>query len=169
MFNQWRDRLKGGGPRPVPQDFSATITSAIGSFLAISLVVWLGYITNKPFILGSLGASCVMLFGFPDLPFSQPRNAIFGHLVSSLTGLICLYYLPEAWWSMPLALSISIILMIQLGIVHPPAGSNPIIIFFSHPSWGFFLFPTFVGIFGLVVIALVYNNLTRKTSYPKYW
>ena len=169
MINHWRHRLKGGGDKPAPHQLSMTISSAIGCFIAISLVLLLGHITNQPFILGSLGASCLMLFGFPDLPFSQPRNAIFGHVVSSLIGLVCLYFFADSWWGMPLALSLAVILMITFGVVHPPAGSNPIIIFLSHPSWNFFLFPTFVGIFGLVVIALIYNNLTRKTPYPKYW
>jgi CBS-domain-containing membrane protein len=169
MFNFWRQRLKGGAalsPRPpvVP-----LIKSAVGAFIAIAFVAWLSGSVGQPLILGSLGASCVMLFGFPDLPFSQPRNAIFGHLLTSLVGLVCLYLFGTVWWAMPLALSASVFLMILLRVTHPPAGSNPIIIFLSQPTWSFLIFPTFFGILGIVLIALIHNNLTRKTAYPSYW
>jgi CBS-domain-containing membrane protein len=70
---------------------------------------------------------------------------------------------------MPLALSASVFLMILLRVTHPPAGSNPIIIFLSQPTWSFLIFPTFFGILGIVLIALIHNNLTRKTAYPSYW
>jgi len=143
--------------------------SALGGFIAIAFVAWLAGVTGQPLILGSLGASCVMLFGFPDLPFSQPRNAIFGHLVSSMIGLGCLYCFGSVWWSLPLALSLSLAVMIALGITHPPAGSNPVIIFLGQPGWNFLIFPTFAGISVIVLVALIYNNLARKTPYPKYW
>jgi CBS-domain-containing membrane protein len=50
--------------------------------------------------------------------------------------------------------------------VHPPAGSNPVIIFLGHPGWGFILFPVLCGAVLLVLIALLYNNVVRKTPYP---
>jgi CBS-domain-containing membrane protein len=59
--------------------------------------------------------------------------------------------------------------MVALGVVHPPAGSNPIIIFLGQSNWGFLIFPTLTGVVVIVLVALVYNNLTRKTSYPIYW
>jgi CBS-domain-containing membrane protein len=53
--------------------------------------------------------------------------------------------------------------------VHPPAGSNPVIVFLTQPAWDFLLFPTVIGATILVAAALVYNNATRETNYPKYW
>jgi CBS-domain-containing membrane protein len=150
-------------------DLIGLVKSAIGSFIAIAFVAWLAMLVAEPLLLGSLGASCVMLFAFPDLPFSQPRNVIGGHLLASLIGLACLHYLGTAWWVMPVALSLAIFLMVALGVVHPPAGSNPIIIFLGQSNWGFLIFPTLTGVVVIVLVALVYNNLTRKTSYPIYW
>jgi CBS-domain-containing membrane protein len=169
MFNFLIQKLKGGGAAPPRSSFLPVIKSAAGAFIAIVFVAWLSGVVGQPLILGSLGASCVMLFGFPELPFSQPRNAILGHLLTSLLGLVCLYLFGTVWWAMPLALAASVFLMIFLGVTHPPAGSNPIIIFLSQPSWSFLIFPTFFGILGIVFIALIHNNLTRKTAYPSYW
>jgi CBS-domain-containing membrane protein len=53
--------------------------------------------------------------------------------------------------------------------VHPPAGSNPVIIFLAQPGWGFLLFPTLIGALLLILVALLYNNATRASRYPKYW
>jgi CBS-domain-containing membrane protein len=54
-------------------------------------------------------------------------------------------------------------------VVHPPAGSNPVIVFLSQPAWTFALYPTLLGAVVVVLIALLYNNVTRATNYPKYW
>jgi CBS-domain-containing membrane protein len=68
----------------------------LGSTLGIAAVAALGQISNQPLILGSFGASCVLLFGFPDAPFSRPRNVIAGHLLCSVIGLIFLKFVgPE--------------------------------------------------------------------------
>ena len=53
--------------------------------------------------------------------------------------------------------------------VHAPAGSNPVIVFLLQPSWSFLLFPTVVGALLLTAVALLYNNATRESRYPKYW
>lgn len=120
-------------------------------------------------ILGSFGASCVLLFGFPDSPFSQPRNVLGGHFLASLVGLIALTLFGVHWWSMALALSAAIGLMLITRTVHPPAGSNPLIIMLTVPHWDFLLIPTALGTMLLLLIALVFNNLGKAKSYPKYW
>jgi CBS-domain-containing membrane protein len=138
------DKLKGGAPLP-PAAAHAAIAKA------------------------AVGASCVMLFGFPDLPFSQPRHVIGGHVLSSFIGLACLAAFGATWWGMAIALGLALAAMMFLRVAHPPAGSNPIIIFLSAPSWGFLLFPTLAGAVAIVLIALIYNNLSRDTPFPKYW
>lgn len=163
------DKLKGGGQVPPVPPHLATLKSGFGGFLAIAFVGWLAHVTGQPMILGSLGASCVMLFGFPDLPFSQPRNVLGGHIITAVIGLTCLSLFGPSIWAMALALALSLIALVASGLPHPPAGSNPIIIFLSMPGWGFLLFPTISGVLGILLIAIIYNNLTRQSAYPKYW
>lgn len=59
--------------------------------------------------------------------------------------------------------------MMALRVPHPPAGSNPVIVFLGQPGWSFLLWPTLAGAVTIVVIALIYNNLSRDTAYPRYW
>jgi CBS-domain-containing membrane protein len=53
--------------------------------------------------------------------------------------------------------------------VHPPAGSNPVIILLTQPGWGFLVYPTLSGALIVTAIGLIYNNATRTGNYPKYW
>ncbi|MDZ4262203.1 MAG: HPP family protein [Pseudomonadota bacterium] len=141
----------------------------LGGFIAIAVIAGLFEGTTLPLVLGSFGASCVLIFGYPDVPFSQPRNVVFGHLISSLSGLVFLTLLGPHWWSVALAVGTAIALMMMTRTVHPPAGSNPVIIYLLQPGWGFLFSPTLLGAVLLVLVALIYNNMTRKARYPKYW
>jgi CBS-domain-containing membrane protein len=141
----------------------------LGGVLAIGAIAQVGNVLSLPLILGSFGASCVLVFGFPDLPFSQPRNVVAGHFLSSLIGLSFLALLGPQWWSLALAVGTAIAAMMLTRTVHPPAGSNPVIVFLAQPAWGFLWFPTLTGALLLVLVALLYNNLARPTAYPKYW
>lgn len=140
-----------------------------GGFLAISAVAGLTDAFSAALILGSFGASCVLVFGYPDVPFSQPRNVVLGHVLSSAIGLLFLSLMGPTWWAVALAVGTAIALMMLTRTVHPPARSNPIIVFLTYPSWTFLLFPTLIGAIVLVSVALVYNNTTRSSRYPKYW
>ncbi len=141
----------------------------LGGFLAIAAIVLLARGLHVALLLGSFGASCVLVFGYPDVPFSQPRNVVLGHLVSTLVGLAFLHLSGPAWWSVALAVGSAIAVMMLGRIVHPPAGSNPVIVFLMQPGWDFALLPTLAGAVVLVGVALVYHNVTRKARWPKYW
>lgn len=120
-------------------------------------------------VLGSFGATCVLVFGFPDAPFSQPRNIILGHLLSTLIGLGFTHALGPNSWSVGLATGAAIAAMMLTRTVHPPAGSNPVIVYLTQPGWSFALFPTLAGAVLIVLVALIYQNATRSSRWPKYW
>jgi len=143
--------------------------AATGGALAIGTVGALAAAAHQPLVLGSFGASCVLLFGFPESPFSQPRNVVAGHLLISLTGLIALTVLGPHWWAMALATGAAMALMLATRTVHPPAGSNPVIIFLTQPGWSFLWQPTLAGAATLVAIATIFLNLASPAPYPKYW
>lgn len=140
-----------------------------GALIAIGLI---GYITkeyNNLLVMGSFGASCVLLFGFASSPFSQPRNVILGHFLSTFIGLSFLHIVGPQWWSMALALATAVALMIATRTVHPPAGSNPLIVFLLSANWDYLIFPSLLGSIILVVVALIYNNIHKDRVYPSYW
>lgn len=164
------DKLKGDGAALPPKHPIKNIALAwLGGFLAICVVAGLAQGLEVTLVLGSFGASCVLVFGFPDAPFSQPRNVVAGHFLSSLVGLAFLTLCGPTWWSVALAVGTAIALMMATRTVHPPAGSNPVIVFLIQPAWDFLLFPTLIGALLVVAVALVYNNLSREANYPKYW
>ena len=164
------EKLKGGNAKlPPKHSIRAILVAWLGGFLAISAITLLSNTFSTALVLGSFGASCVLIFGFPDVPFSQPRNVIGGHFLSSLIGLSCLTLFRATWWSVSIAVGTSIAMMMITRTTHPPAGSNPVIIYLLKPTWSFLLFPTLVGVIVLVVIAVVYNNLANDGKYPKYW
>ncbi len=163
-------KLQGDGtPLPKKHSGQSILLAWFGGFLAISSVALLSNAYSVSLVLGSFGASCVLVFGFPDVPFSQPRNIFGGHFLSSLIGMICLSLFGATWWSVSIAVGTSIAVMMFTSTTHPPAGSNPVIIYLTKPAWSFLFFPTALGAIILIIVALLYNNLSREGSYPKYW
>lgn len=163
-------KFRGDGARlPAFPKSKAVLLAWIGGYLAITALAGLSDLTSRVLLLGSLGASCVLVFGYPDIPFSQPRNVILGHCISSLIGLTYLAIFGAHWWAVGLAEGTAIAAMMLTRTVHPPAASNPIIVFLTKPAWSFLLYPTLLGAVILVGIALLYNNATRESRYPKYW
>ena len=160
---------KGGGSCPPAPIFFDILMGGIGGVLAIGIVGYLAHVTGYPLVLGSFGASCVLIFGFPESPFSQPRNIVGGHVLASFIGLLFLSLLGAHWWSMALAVGITIAAMMMTRTVHPPAGSNPIIIMLLAPTWDFMLTPTLMGALVLVLVALFFNNIPKEKTYPRYW
>lgn len=163
-------KLKGDAMSLPPRaTLKATALAALGGILAIASVAALGDLLSVALVLGSFGASCVLVFGYPDVPFSQPRNVIAGHSLSSAVGLAVLSAFGPHGWAMALAVGMAITVMMLTRTVHPPAGSNPVIVFLVQPAWSFLWYPTLAGALLLVAVAVVYNNVTRTTHYPKYW
>lgn len=165
-----------GSSAALPPAFSKKVVllTWLGGFIAISSVTLLSEALSTVLILGSFGASCVILFGYPDSPFAQPRNTIGGHFLSSLIGLMVIGFFGATWWALALAVATVIAVMMMTNTVHPPAGSNPGIIWLMAVSndalgWDFLFFPTLLGAIIITLIALVYNNIAHETNYPKYW
>lgn len=169
-MEQWIKKLTQGKATCPPRAKLTDIVWAwLGGAIAIAVVAYSSAYVQQIFIMGSFGASCVLLFAFPDSPFSQPRNVIGGHFLASLVGLLFLSLLGNDWWVIALAAASGIAVMQLTQTVHPPAGSNPVIIMLSAPQWSFLFTPTLIGAVALVLVALIFNNLRKGKHYPQYW
>src|ERR1700733_15773879 len=121
-------RCRGaGGQRPAHLGVRAILLGGLGGFLAIGALALLSGSLNVMLLLGSFGASCVLLFGYPDAPFAQPMNVIGGHVICTVIGLAALHWLGPQPWALALAVGCSIAAMMAARTVHPPAGSTPVI------------------------------------------
>ena len=124
------------------------------------------------FLLGSFGASSVLIYGAIQSPLAQPRNLIGGHVVSSIVGVTMYKILPELIWvSAPLAVALSIVAMQVTKTLHPPGGATALIAVIGTPKikelgYMYVLSPVLAGTLILFVMALIFNNMTSSREYP---
>lgn len=153
----------------------------VGSFCGIGLIGFLHshYFSSQDnlFLIGSFGASSVLTYGIINSPFSQPRNLIGGHVLSAVVGVTIHLLVPdELWLASALSVSISIVLMQITKTLHPPGGATALIANIGSSKihdLGYFyvLSPVLSGVLILLLVALLFNNLTPHRRYPmnKYW
>lgn len=151
---------------------SYTVTQGViacaGVFIIIGVLAFSSFNLGVLLALGSFGSTAVMVFTFPEIHFAQPRSVIGGHFICTAVGLAALALLGPSWWSLASAAAVSTALMMLTRTMHPPAGSNPIIVFLAAPHWGFLLFPTLAGALVLVGVAVLYHRACRR-PYPTCW
>tara|TARA_B100001063_G_C16612590_1_gene476506 strand:+ start:244 stop:720 length:477 start_codon:yes stop_codon:yes gene_type:complete len=140
--------------------FFSAIT--IGVLTVLTYKSTLGY-----FIAGSFGSSMVLLFGFPESPFAQPKNVFFGHLCTALVGVIFVNFVPlPIYVNIALGVGAGVFFMILLNIVHPPAGGNPIMVIIGSASYEYLINPIIFGCIIILLIAILVNKFLLKKNYP---
>jgi CBS domain-containing membrane protein len=162
-------------------DFREHFFTFLGSFMGIGLIGFMNsqhlQAHDNMFLIGSFGASSVLIYGIINSPFSQPRNLIGGHLISAIVGVTVHKLIPqELWLSCAMSVSMSIVLMQMTKTLHPPGGATALIANLGSEkiqNLGYFyvLSPVLSGVLILLVVALVFNNLTEHREYPsnKKW
>ena len=148
--------------------FTKAVIAGFFSAVTIGVLTALTYKTTLGlFIAASFGSSMVLLFGFPESPFAQPRNVFFGHLVTTSVGVIFVNFIPlPIFISIAIAVGIGIFFMILLNVVHPPAGGNPIMVIIGSVSYDYLLFPIITGCFIIILLAIIINKFLLKKNYP---
>ena len=157
-------------------DFTEHFWAFVGSFIGLGIITFLEYKSfpqsDLVFLIGSFGASCVLVYGVIQSPLAQPRNLVGGHLVSAIIGVTVQKLFPELIWiAAPLAVSLSIVFMQITKTLHPPGGATALIAVTGSAeikNLGYFyvISPVLSGALILLIIALIFNNLTNKRSYP---
>ena len=143
--------------------------AGIFSFITILILTILTYKTPYGiFLIASFGSTMVLLYGYPESPFAQPKNIIIGHFLTSLIGIIFLnfVYLP-IFINIPLAVGFGVMLMILFKVTHPPAGGNPIIVIIGSVSYDYLLTPVIVGSIVVILFGVIINKFILKKKYPK--
>ena len=153
------------------ENFNRAIYALVFSIITIGTLSFLSFETPYGlFLAGSFGSSMVLLFGYPESPFAQPKNVFFGHFITSLVGVLTLYFLPvDQFLQIAIAVGLGIFLMILFGVTHPPAGGNPIVIILGAVSYDFLLNPIIFGSIIIIVYAIILNRYILKKNYPSSW
>ena len=139
------------------------------SIITIGILTLLTYKTEFGiFLIASFGSSMVLLYGYPESPFAQPKNVFFGHLVTATVGMFFLYLIPlPLFIIIPLAVGFGVGLMILLNVTHPPAGGNPIIVIIGSVSYDYLISPVILGSIIVIVFGVLINRIILKKQYPK--
>ncbi len=157
-------------------DFKDHIWTFIGSFLGIGLIGFLNQEnlaqTDNLFLIGSFGASSVLIYGIINSPLAQPRNLIGGHVICALVGVTVHYVIPnQLWLASAFAVSLSIVLMQITRTLHPPGGATALIANIgsakvTNLGYWYVLNPVLTGVVILLLIALLVNNRAAHRKYP---
>ena len=138
------------------------------STITIGILTLLTYKTTMGlFLTASFGASMVLLYGFPESPFAQPKNIFFGHLLTALIGILFVNYIHlPIFINIALAVGIGIFFMVALDVVHPPAGGNPIMVIIGGVSYEYLISPIIFGCLIILLFGIILNKFILKKNYP---
>jgi len=157
-------------------DYKEQFWSFLGAFIGIFLIAllqsyYLPQLENV-LLIGSFGASSVLIYGAVESPLAQPRNFIGGQLISAFIGVTIYKLVPEILWvAAPLAVATSIVVMQITKTLHPPGGATALIAVIGTEkiiSLGYYyvISPVFMGTMILFVTALIFNNISKHRIYP---
>jgi CBS-domain-containing membrane protein len=177
-MNYWH-KMKGGGQSPPKVSLSEIVWSWVGSFLGIASVSLIHFKLldqiSLMMIIGSFGASAVLIYGAIRSPLAQPRNLLGGHILSAFIGVTTYQWFGgEPWLAASVAVSTSIALMHLTRTLHPPGGATALIAVIGGESvlnlgYLYVVMPAALGAGVMLIVALIVNNIPKSRKYPEFW
>jgi len=153
---------------PLLGGVGAGVTIAILSYITFQSILSGSY--YGLWLAASFGSSVVVVFGFPDNEFAQPKNVLFGHLLCTFVGIVfvILFKISQDrsifFLAIGIAVGISVMLMMAFKITHPPAGGNTIVVMLTQDSFQFLIFPIMVGAVTIIIGGVIYNRFILKKN-----
>jgi CBS-domain-containing membrane protein len=179
MMRNYFTKMKGASKSPPPVGLSEILWSWIGSFLGISIVALISFRVLEgrglTMIIGSFGASAVLIYGAVKSPLAQPRNLLGGHVFSALIGVTSYQVLhSHMWLASAVAVATSLACMHATKTLHPPGGATALIAVIGGDSvhnlgYLYAIMPTAVGASIMLAVALLVNNIPKTRRYPEFW
>lgn len=159
--------------------FPEILWSWVGAFLGITPVAMMNYTlfpgNDFVYIIGSFGASAVLIYGAVRSPLAQPRNLLGGHILSAIVGVLSFkLFLFSPWFASAFAVATAIGVMHATRTLHPPGGATALIAVIGSEkihNLGFLyaVIPVGAGALIMLVVALAVNNLAASRRYPEFW
>jgi CBS-domain-containing membrane protein len=172
-------KMRGHTQSPPRVGWSEILWSWIGSLLGIAVVAALHFRILAPLglslIIGSFGASAVLVYGAIRSPLAQPRNLIGGHVLSAVIGVAAFRWLGwQPWLAAALAVATAIAVMHLTKTLHPPGGATALIAVIGGDGvhqlgYLYVLMPAALGAVVMLVIALIVNNIPPNRRYSEFW
>jgi len=166
MPGKMKGTLRG---KHTPRSLKFASWGLLSSMISILAIFAVTKVAGFPLLIGSFGASAVLLFGANDSPLAQPRNVVGGHLISAAVAVAIVALFGSGPFAIALAVGFSIFLMDLTRTTHPPGGATALIGVQGLAGPEFILVPVLVGVVILLVVALFTNNIVHHRQYPKHW
>ncbi len=172
-------KMRGRGQSPPRVSLVEVCWSWIGSFIGTAAVALIHYKlvdqNGLLMLIGSFGASAVLIYGAVRSPLAQPRNLLGGHIISAFIGVTACQWLGgHTWLAAAVAVSTSIALMHLTKTLHPPGGATALIAVIGGESvyrlgYLYVVMPAALGAGVMLIVALVVNNIPKARKYPEFW
>ena len=172
-------KMKGTTKSPPGVSLTEMAWSWVGSFLGIAPVAVINYNflegTDLIMIIGSFGASAVLIYGAIKSPLAQPRNLIGGHVFSALIGVTSYQIFNEHMWlAAAIGVATAVSIMHATKTVHPPGGATALIAVVGSQKvhdlgYLYVLVPVGLGVCIMLAVALLVNNISKNRQYPQFW
>ena len=172
-------KMKGIKKSPPAVSLSEIAWSWIGAFVGILAVAVIHHNllarNDLIMIIGSFGASAVLIYGAIESPLAQPRNLVGGHILSAIIGVASYQmFNGTLWFAAAFAVATAIAVMHATKTLHPPGGATALIAVIGSPQiheLGFLyaLIPVGTGAVVMLFIALMINNIPANRRYPQFW
>lgn len=149
--------------------------SAIGGFIGILAVLIVSRsvldLHGATMVVGSMGATAVLLFAVPHGALSQPWAVTGGHLISSFIGVSCALHIGDTMVAASVAVGLSIAAMYYLQCLHPPGGATALVAVLGGDAvrelgYGFMLSPVLENVLIILLMAVLVNMPFRHRRYP---
>ncbi len=171
--------MKGASKSPPRVGFPEIACSWVGALIGIGAVALINFNllddSDLVMIIGSFGASAVLVYGAISSPFAQPRNLIGGHILSAFVGVATYQiFQDQIWLASSVSVATAIALMHATRTLHPPGGATALIAVIGGDrihDLGFLyaLVPVGLGALVMLVVALAVNNMAPRRRYPVFW
>jgi CBS-domain-containing membrane protein len=172
-------KMKGTTKSPPAVGLAEIAWSWTGAFLGIAAVALINYHlindTDLVMIIGSFGASAVLIYGAIKSPLAQPRNLLGGHVFSALIGVASYQVLgTHLWLAASVAVATAIAFMHATKTLHPPGGATALIAVIGSEKvhalgYLYAVVPAGLGAVVMLLVALIVNNIPKNRRYPEFW
>ena len=146
----------------------AHVLAGIGAALAIGLLAYLDSMGGEwMWLMAPFGATTVLVFGVPASALAQPKNVIFGHLITAAIGIAFSQYVGVSPITLALATGLAVSAMLFTKTTHPPAGANPVLIMLTPQGWEYLISPVLIGVVIIVLLAQLQGWAVKMYSYRR--
>jgi len=158
-------------------NYKEKLISTLGGFFGIFAIFLTSYWLLDPavavFIVPSMGASAVLLFAAPHVPFSQPWNVLGGHAISAVVGVACWQWIPDYTIAASASVGLAIGAMYFARCIHPPGGATALAAVIGSEKlhqlgFGYEFAPILLNTITILFIAVAFNGLFKWRHYPAH-